>query len=402
MKRRRSLVGAISLLVIVFSCFYLLLPVNLASQSDKTSEAGNILPGQNEEVQLTCQDYTKLISGKKVAAEVLAKVVNPAGWQAFAADMDCTWIGFEKKHLRPMRAWAATEIGSSQTVEGTVFYPFSGPDAVNMFAFFPQAKNYLLIALEPVGSLPILKPGKNEGFYNGLELAISELLQFNFFFTKVMEEDLVKQELDGVLPLLLYFMGRENFKVLDVKYWLMPSDGNIIEKPVRGGEKLTGNGIPGVKIVFQRQEGEPEQTLHYFSFNLSNASWRSHPKFIKFLKDFSPYRTFVKAASYLMFKPHFSEIRQFILERSQMVLQTDEGIPLKYFNGENWDCRFYGKYSCPIKLFANCFQPDLAETYRNGQSIAPLPFGIGYHHRRNASNLMIVSRKAVVAQELAK
>jgi len=79
MKRRRSLAGAIILLVTVFFCSYLLWPVNLASQSDKTSEAGNILPGQNEEVHLTCQDYTNLISGKKVAAEVLAKVVNPMG-----------------------------------------------------------------------------------------------------------------------------------------------------------------------------------------------------------------------------------------------------------------------------------------------------------------------------------
>ena len=402
MKRGRSLNGGIILLVTVFSCFFLLWPINLAAQAEKASEAGNILSGQNEEVQLTYQEYTNLISGKKMAAEVLAKVVNPTGWHEYATDMDNTWRLFEQKNLEPIRAWAAREIGSSQTVEGTVFYPFSGPDAVNMFAFFPQAKNYLLIALEPVGSLPILTPGKNEGFYNGLELAISELLQFNFFFTKVMKEDLVKQELDGVLPLLLYFMGRENLKVLDVKNWLMPSDGNIIEKPVHGGEKLTGDGIPGVKIVFQRQEGEPEQTLYYFSFNLANTSWRSHPKFIKFLKDFSPYRTFVKAASYLMFKPHFSDIRQFALERSHMVLQTDEGIPLKYFDSGNWNCRFYGKYSCPIQLFANCFQPDMADVYRNGQSTSPLPFGIGYHHRRNSSNLMLASRKAIVAQEINK
>ena len=237
MKRGRGFIGGIGLLVTVFSCCCLLWPISLPAQTDKPSEAGNISPGQNVEVQLTYQDYTNLIAGKKVAADVLAKVVNPTGWQAYATDMDCTWQSFEQKKLIPMRAWAAREIGSSQTVEGTVFYPFSGPDAVNMFAFFAQAKNYLLIALEPVGSLPILTPGKNEGFYYGLELAISELLQFNFFFTKVMEKDLVIKELDGVLPLLLYFLGRENFIVLEVKYWLMPSDGNIIEKPGAWGRE---------------------------------------------------------------------------------------------------------------------------------------------------------------------
>jgi len=201
---------------------------------------------------------------------------------------------------------------------------------------------------------------------------------------------------------LLYFLGRENLRVLDVKYWIMQPDGSVVEKPVQGGEKISGEGIPGVKILFQKQEDEPEQTLYYFSFNLLNSSWQSHPQFVKFLKGFAPYRTFLKAASYLMFKPKFSDIRQFVLERSQLVLQTDEGIPLKYFSPEIWNRRFYGNYSCPIQLFANCFQPDMAGIYRNGQSAAPLPFGIGYHHRSNSSNLMLASRKEIVAQEVAK
>jgi hypothetical protein len=75
---------------------------------------------------------------------------------------------------------------------------------------------------------------------------------------------------------------------------------------------------------------------------------------------------------------------------------------LKYFSPEIWNRRFYGNYSCPIQLFANCFQPDMAGIYRNGQSAAPLPFGIGYHHRSNSSNLMLASRKEIVAQEVAK
>ncbi len=44
----------------------------------------------------------------------------------------------------------------------------------------------------------------------------------------------------------------------------------------------------------------------------------------------------------------------------------------------------------------------MAGIYRNGQSTAPLPFGIGYHHRNNSSNLMLASRKEIVAQEVAK
>ena len=106
--------------------------------------------------------------------------------------------------------------------------------------------------------------------------------------------------------------------------------------------------------------------------------------------------TFTKAASYLMFKPYFSAIRQFILDQSLYVLQGDSGIPLRYFDPAVWDLRFYGTYSCPIALFSNCYQADMAARYRRGQDIQPLPFGIDYRHRARTSNLMLASKKEKV------
>jgi len=402
MKRGSSLLGMGALWCMVMAFVLLVWSGPLAAVEEKSQEAGSPSPGQSEGVKLSYQDYTNLIAGNKMDAASLEKYVNPEGWLEYAEGMNQIWQRFDQKHLKSMRAWAAQELGPAQTVEGTVFYPFSGPDVVNMLAFFPKAQNYLLIALEPVGTLPVLQPGKNEPFYYGLEQSLSELLQYNFFFTKRMEKNLVKRELDGVLPVLLYFLGRENVQILNINYWQMQPDGSIVETPVKGGEKLNGGGIPGVKIVFQRQEGEPEQTLYYFRFNLQDSSWRSNPQFVKFLKGFAPFRSFVKAASYLMFKPYFSDVRQFILNQSQLVLQTDEGVPLRYFEPERWDRRFYGKYSCPIQLFANCFQADMAGAYHQGPCAKPLPFAIGYHHNLHSSNLMLASRKAIVAEEGAK
>lgn len=404
MTQVRSFFGLKVTFLFVVLCSWLIATGTGAAQSTGAPEAGSPVLGQSGGIQPTYQDYTNLISGRKMDSSILANFVNPQGFAEYAQDMDQMWNRFTEQKLKAMRAWASQELEPLQTAATTVFYPFSGPDVVNMYSFFPQAKTYLLIALEPVGTLPVFMPGANEPFYTGLELSLSELLQYNFFFTKVMANDLVKKEMDGVLPVLLFFLGREQVQVLDVKYWLMLPDGTVTETLARGGEKLMGEGIPGVKIVFQRREGEPEQTLYYFRFNLQNSSWQSQPHFAAFLKDFGPFRTFLKAASYLMFKPHFSDIREFILEQSQMVLQTDEGIPLKHFDPQRWERRFYGKYSCPIQLFSNCFQPEMAGIYKNGQNSQPLPFGIGYHHRRHSSNLMLAIRKekAVAAEEVAK
>ncbi len=83
--------------------------------------------------------------------------------------------------------------------------------------------------------------------------------------------------------------------------------------------------------------------------------------FVSFLKSFGPVTTFAKAASYLMYKPHFSAIRQFILDQSLYVLQGDSGIPLRYFDPAVWNLRFYGTYAGPIPLFRNCYQADMAD-----------------------------------------
>jgi hypothetical protein len=124
---------------------------------------------------------------------------------------------------------------------------------------------------------------------------------------------------------------------------------------------------------------------------------QQNQKFVSFLEKFGPLTTFSKAASYLMHKPYFSAIRQFILDKSSYVLQSDSAIPVSYFIPAVWNLRFYGCYKGPIALFHNRYQKDLAEIYQRGQDIQPLPFGICYRHRPRTSNLLLASKKAGLA-----
>ena len=150
-----------------------------------------------------------------------------------------------------------------------------------------------------------------------------------------------------------------------------------------------------MRIVFTSPGSTENQTLYYFQFNLGNDSFGRNQQFVSFLKSFGPVTTFTKAASYLMFKPHFSAIRQFILDQSLYVLQGDSGIPMRYFDPAVWNLRFYGTYTCPIALFSNCYQADMATIYRRGD-VQPLPFGFDYRHRVRTSNLMFAAKKAKV------
>ncbi len=138
-------------------------------------------------------------------------------------------------------------------------------------------------------------------------------------------------------------------------------------------ERITSErgSIPGVRIVFQREGQERTQTLYYFRFDLARGSFDQNDKFVSFLKSFGPLVTFEKASSYLMFDPDFAAIRQFILDRSMHILQTDSGIPIKYFDPSIWNLKLFGTYQKPLPVFSYRYQKDLAELYQKTKNIRP-------------------------------
>jgi hypothetical protein len=341
-------------------------------------------------------DYARFIAGlKSNQGPLVAKEGNPT-WINYARVMDQSWARFKQRQIEVMQAWASRELPQTQCP--TIFYPFSGPDFVKMFSLFPQAQTYLMVSLEPVGETRDFSAPQAYTFFPGLQRSLYDLLQLSFFITPKLKASLGKHDIKGVLSVLLFFLAREGVQVEDVKYWVMKPDGTIEETPATTAPITCSPGdIPGLKITFARPDASDTQTLYYFRFNLGNDSMQQNQQFLSFLEKFGPLTTFSKAASYLMHKPYFSAIRQFILDKSSQVLQSDSAIPVSYFNSAAWNLQFYGSYKGPIALFQNRFQPDLAEIYQIGQDIRPLPFGICYRHRPRTSNLMFGSKKTGLA-----
>lgn len=348
----------------------------------------------------TYNDGARFIAGLRNRQGTLTAYEDKPTWLKYARFISHSWERFDQKHLAPMREWASQELSTANTA--TVFYPFSGPDFVNMYTLFPHAKTYLMIALEPVGEMPDLAAAEENYFFTDLASSLYDLLQLNFFITDKLNNSLGKPELKGILPILMFFLAREKTQVVDVRYWLMKPDGTIEESPAAGPRILGRQDIAGVRIDFSHLGSKENQTLYYFRVNLRNNSLQRHQKFVSFLEGFGPLTTFAKAASYLMHKPGYSEIRQFILDKSFYVLQGDSAIPVKYFDRTVWNLKFFGTYTHPINYFKQYQQKDLAEIYQAGTDVYPLPFGIDYFHRAKTSNLMLASKKVELAAGASK
>jgi hypothetical protein len=215
-----------------------------------------------------------------------------------------------------------------------------------------------------------------------LRSSLDSVLSWSFFITKNMKGDLTRTQLTGTLPVLYVFLARTGCTINAVETVALDRTGALTE---------TGQGeTPGVRIAITNASGV-SQTVYYFSTDLSDDGIKSKPGFLRFCENQGRGTSLLKAASYLMHETGFSEVRQFLLAQSDVILQDDSGIPLRYFEDPTWTIRYCGQYVGPIDIFKKYWQSDLAAAYSRVAPVS-LPFSFGYQWQPNRSDLMIAAK----------
>jgi hypothetical protein len=346
------------------------------------------------------QEVASFIAGLPVrtGSELEPLTAQPA-WQAFAADADKSWTNYHATRTAKIEQWASTELDSVRAASPTVFYPFSGPDFLNVTTMFPDSRSYVLIGLEPVGTIPERTTLENPQFFTELKGSLWSVLNFSFFRTNDMAVNLKSVEIDGALPLILLFAARTEHQVTGVRYIQLDPEGNVIDADTAIIRKPGPKVIPGVEVKLQAKGGL-EKTVTYLSADLSD--WKlgiTKEAALKYVRTLGSLTTYVKSATYLMHKTYFNKVRNLILDQSNFILQDDSGIAMKYFPASDWKFTYYGTYKRPINMFAKQYQPALTAAYTDSiNPPRPLPFGTGYNWRQNDSNLLLAHRTKPVAE----
>lgn len=327
----------------------------------------------------------------------LAELAAQPTWQAFAQDQNKSWAKYRATHTDRMNRWAATELDSVRQATTTVFYPFSGPDFLNVYTMFPTASTYVLFGLEPVGSVPSRENLENPAILPAVKKSLWSVLNFSFFRTNDMAIDLKSVNLDGAVPLLMLFAARTGNHLQSVHPVQLDVQGQL--HAVTDTTRAPGSkAIPGAELKLQAADGT-QKTIYYFSADLSDWKLTTKDAPLRYVRTLGPLTTYVKSATYLMHKSYFSKVRNLVLERSNYLLQDDSGIAMKYFPKTNWQFTYYGTYRRPINLFAKQYQPELTTAYHDTLHRArPLPFGTGYNWRQTDSNLLLAKRRTPLSQ----
>lgn len=338
-------------------------------------------------------DIARYIAGLKIdtGSKLEPALLNNKEWKNYCAVLDKNWERVNNSKISKMKSWVEKELSGLHTK--TLFYPFAGADILNAHILFPHATKYILVGLEPIGTPPdlmeIYKTDSIQLYFNTINRSLSSILNFSFFRTKSMAVDFHKEDVNGTIHILLFFIERTGNSIIDIKPVAVNPAGELVSYSSFAKAQTDSLKNKGVQVDFTGADSI-EHSVIYFSVNLGNDPFIKNQGFKTFLKKQEADVTYLKSASYLMHKAFFSEIRSTILNNSRAILQDDSGIPWKFFNDSTHTITLYGTYIGTIPLFSTAYQSDLADVYKKDSlKVKPLPFGIGYKYKEGQSNLIL-------------
>jgi hypothetical protein len=379
------------------SILQLLISSSLFAQSAEPTPGVQEIPQPTAIPQIATQPTTVARSSSATdAARYLAGLPVPdnsslrsltrdARWQAHAAAMNTAFAQLEQRQLSNIRVWRADMIPAGGPKN--CLYYFSGPDFLYADAFFPDCTTYILGGLESVDPMPdilTVPEGSLVSTLQNIQISLNTILQFSFFKTKDMRQDFERGQLRGVLPIIFVFLARTGKDISAVEYVSLSGNGTV----VNGNQGASR----GVKINFSDPATGAEKVLYFFTADLSDDGVKKNAGVLRFVEQFAPANSFLKAASYLMHEGRFNTIRSSILNNSELILEDDSGIPIRYFTPDKWTLRFFGAYTGPIGLFKNFYQSDLHQYYQ-ASSPKTLTFSFGYQWNRHNSTLILAVRR---------
>ena len=303
-----------------------------------------------------------------------------------------SWQQLEDNRLSKIRPWRDQEIGHINKEKHNLFYPFSGPDFLNAFLYFPNCDNYIMFGLEPIGELPNFDIKNKKYLKNYLyrsREALAELLKRNYFITSFMSGDLNTATMKGVLPLMSIFLSRTGSKIVKVERIVFDTNGNRKVVPIT---VPTDKNRTLLHIEFLAKGKANSQHIYYFGSDIQEKFVKQKKHFIDFIKSFDNKITLTKSASYLPHYEIFTTIRNIILDESSAVLQDDTGVPYRYYKKRGWNVQLYGKYAAPVSDFKSGYQPALRDAFKTDKTVKKLNFTYGYHWKTDNTSLLFCQK----------
>ncbi len=385
---------------LILSLCLLLLGLNACqttNQSEETGENPAVVTKPETEDESPAQPTVQIDREATDRARIMGAVdvgadspydstVKAPTTQAHYQQFNAQWQKLEDSRLSKIRVWQEQELSSFNEKENrNLFYPFSGPDFLNAYMFFPNCDNYIMFGLEPNGKLINMKD-IGPDYLAGLRNSLAEIFERNYFITSYMSSDLWGK---GVLPIINIFLARTDNQIVEMQRFYLDAEGKPQFYSLEGESPQPGQ-VNGLEIKFLNTKKTKAQTIYYFGTDVEDSKMQQKMELVSFIKSFPNKYTFIKSASYILHNTNFKVMRDLVMNESEMVLQDDTGVRYQLFADSGWDIQLYGKYARPVRDFGSyTFQPALQQAFNTAENVKPLDFTFGYHWKTDNSSVLL-------------
>lgn len=328
---------------------------------------------------------------------------DPA-WVAYSNSFAETWSQYEKTQAEPVRAFEQRELAPGSPKGTFVFYPFSGPDVLYMMGFFPGRSTYVMIGLEPpgtVGAPSDFKPEKIAVEMKNWSAAMQSIFRRSFFVTSEMDRAFRGRVADGLIESICLLLARSGYTIEEIRHGDLTDEGVFTPVDLAAlAAQRDARGKPrkpkGVEVTFRQGPAGDPRKIFYFATPL-DKEFKTKPGFSRFLTSLGEPDTLIKSASFVMHWSTIDAFRQQVLNSSRLILQDDTGVPFRMLQPPAWTVKLYGEYSRPDRPFRNWYQKSLADAFSEPSRVSPLGFSLGYGAYRRPSSMMLARRTGAAA-----
>ena len=356
-------------------------------------------------------------------AKLLMRVVACQGDAPLPEGMDAKAVEEHCKTLAPrIESYRAKYVKGAQEFLGkiipadvpkTVVYPFGGADLLTALTTYPNATEYTTISLEHSGDVRRVRTYEKKKFKGSLDAIhemLTKLLEVEDFSRSLELSNVQQKELPAELAFFMTALAVHGDEPVSLKYFRIEPDGSThyySQEEINASEKKKakrlkkswadpsfGEAFSNVELTFKKiGAADATAKVHrHIAGNLHDDVFGKDLTLRNHLEKKGHVAAVVKAASYLLWQPGFSKIREYLLRNADFTVSESSGIPPRFAEKAGMIQETYGD-------FKEAYLPDASkeiskemEKFWKAQPHRELPFRFGYPDSQGKPHMLITRR----------
>ena len=226
--------------------------------------------------------------------------------------------------------------------------------------------------------------------------------------------DTQQGDIPGQLSYFLVALAVHGYEPVSLRYFHVEADGSLhyysaadvskMESRIaraRHGEWTSpdfSEAFANSELVFRPLNGPGPLRIHrHIGANLRDGSLKKNPGILRYLESQGRIAAMTKAASYCLWNPRFSLIRNYLLTNMVFMISDGTGIPPEFAQKAGFIQETYGSFQGAM-CFDDCPKDEYNDQFKDLWASQPrrdLGFRFGYLDTKSSYHLLVTRRPSV-------